>query len=98
MKLGYTIVYVPDVTASLVFFESAFGLKRGFLHEAGDYGELNTGATTLAFASHALGDSNFAAGVVRASESDKPLGMESPWSPTMSRRHIRQPSRPAPSN
>lgn len=76
MKLGYTIVYVPDVTASLVFFESAFGLKRGFLHEAGDYGELNTGATTLAFASHALGDSNFAAGVVRASESDKPLGME----------------------
>lgn len=76
MKFGYTIVYVPDVKASLVFFEKAFGLNRRFLHEAGDYGELETGATTLAFASHGLGDSNFASGVVRASESDRPLGME----------------------
>jgi len=76
MKFGYTIVYVPDVKASLVFFEKAFGLTRRFLHEAGDYGELETGATTLAFASHGLGDSNFASGVVRASESDRPLGME----------------------
>ena len=28
MKLGYTITYVPDVAASLAFFEQAFGLKR----------------------------------------------------------------------
>lgn len=28
MKLGYTIVYVPDVQASVEFFERAFGLKR----------------------------------------------------------------------
>ena len=76
MKLGYTIVYVPDVAASLAFFETAFGLTRRLLHEAGDYGELDTGATTLAFASHELGDSNFAAGVVRASDSAQPLGME----------------------
>jgi selenide,water dikinase len=55
MQLGYTIVYVPDVAASLAFFEQAFGLQRRFLHEAGDYGELDTGATTLAFAAHALG-------------------------------------------
>jgi lactoylglutathione lyase len=51
MKFGYTIIYVPDVTASLVFFEKAFGFTRRFLHESGDYGELETGATTLAFAS-----------------------------------------------
>jgi lactoylglutathione lyase len=76
MKLGYAIVYVPDVAASLLFFETAFGLKRGFLHEGGDYGELDTGATTLAFASHGLGESNFAGGMVRASESPQPLGME----------------------
>jgi len=50
MKLGYTILYVPDVAASLAFFERAFGLKRRFLHETGTYGELDTGATTLAFA------------------------------------------------
>ena len=42
MKLGYTIVYVPDVAASLVFFTAAFGLPRKFLHESGPYGELDT--------------------------------------------------------
>jgi catechol 2,3-dioxygenase-like lactoylglutathione lyase family enzyme len=40
MKLGYTILYVPDVAASLAFFEKAFGLKTRFLHESGTYGEL----------------------------------------------------------
>lgn len=76
MKLGYTIIYVPDVKASLSFFERAFGLKVKFLHESGTYGELDTGETTLAFASHELGDSHFPGGVVRASESKAPLGME----------------------
>ena len=76
MKLGYTIVYVADVEKSLAFFESAFGLKRRFLHESGAYGELATGETTLSFAAHELGDMNFAGGHVRADQSDKPLGME----------------------
>ncbi|MGD9636767.1 MAG: VOC family protein [Lautropia sp.] len=76
MKLGYTIIYVPDVAASLSFFESAFGLKRRFLHESGTYGELDTGETTLAFAAHELGDVNFPGGHVRADESRQPLGVE----------------------
>ena len=76
MKLGYTIIYVPRVADSLQFFEQAFGLERKFLHESGDYGELKTGETTLAFATHALGAMNFPAGYVHASESLQPLGME----------------------
>jgi lactoylglutathione lyase len=76
MKLGYTIVYVPDVAASLEFFERAFGLTRKFLHESGTYGELDTGETTLSFAAHSLGDSNFPGGHVQAHSSAKPLGME----------------------
>ena len=76
MKLGYTIVYVPNVSASLDFFERAFGLKRRFLHESGTYGELDTGATTLSFAAHELGDANFPGGHVRAHSSSQPLGME----------------------
>jgi len=76
MKLGYTIVYVPDVAASLQFFERAFGLKRRFLHESGTYGELETGATTLSFAAHSLGDTNFPGGHVHADSSVQPLGME----------------------
>lgn len=76
MKLGYTITYVPDVTASLAFCEQAFGLKRRFLHESGAYGELDTGETTLAFAAHELGDMNFPGGHVRADTSAQPLGFE----------------------
>ena len=76
MKLGYTIVYVPSVASSLQFFGQAFGIEQKFLHESGDYGELITGETTLAFASHALGAMNFPQGHVHASDSKQPLGME----------------------
>ena len=76
MKLGYTIVYVPDVARSLDFFERAFGLQRRFLHESGTYGELDTGETTLSFAAHEMGEMNFPGGHVRADESTQPLGME----------------------
>lgn len=54
MQLGYTILYVPDVPATLKFYEAAFGLTTRFLHEGGDYGELETGTTTLAFSAHSL--------------------------------------------
>lgn len=76
MKLGYTIVYVPDVAQSLAFFEQAFGLRRRFLHESGTYGELDTGETTLSFAAHALGEMNFPGGHVHAHSSPQPLGFE----------------------
>lgn len=76
MKLGYTIIYVPNVSDSLSFIERAFGLQRRFLHESGDYGELETGETTLSFASLELGNMNFPAGFIAASESSKPLGVE----------------------
>jgi predicted enzyme related to lactoylglutathione lyase len=56
LKLGYTIIYVSDVLATVEFFEKAFGLKRRILHESG-YGELETGSTALAFATHGLGES-----------------------------------------
>lgn len=54
MKLGYTILYVADVAKSLAFYGAAFGLKTRFLHESGDFGELATGETTLAFCSRRL--------------------------------------------
>ena len=54
MRFKYTILYVEDVTRSIEFYERAFGLERKMIVEAGDYGELATGATTLAFSSHGL--------------------------------------------
>lgn len=50
----YTILYVADVAATLAFHERAFDFQRLFLHEGGDYGELDTGRTKLAFASREL--------------------------------------------
>lgn len=58
MKLGYTIVYVPDVRAAVTFYERAFGLARRFVHESGLYAELATGETTLAFAGEAMAEAN----------------------------------------
>lgn len=75
MKFGYTIIYVKDVNASLTFFEKAFGLKTRFIHES-SYGELDTGETTLAFATHELGSNNLPAGYVAADSSPQPLGIE----------------------
>lgn len=56
MIFRYTIIYVTDVEETLRFFETAFGFQRGLLHESGDYGELSTGTTKLAFSSIALMD------------------------------------------
>jgi lactoylglutathione lyase len=51
MRLGYTILYVNDVRATIDFYERAFGVKRRMVKDA-DYGELDTGATVLAFAAN----------------------------------------------
>ncbi|VAV91920.1 Lactoylglutathione lyase and related lyases [hydrothermal vent metagenome] len=51
MKFKYTILYVKNVEETLAFFCNAFGLKQKMLHESGDYGELETGSTTLSFSS-----------------------------------------------
>jgi len=74
MKFGYTIIYTNDVEASVGFFEKAFGLQRRFVHESG-YGELETGSTALAFASHELGEGNLPDGYIKVDEA-KPVGVE----------------------
>src|SRR2546429_1974189 len=58
MRFGYTILYVGDVGASVDFYERAFGLERRLVHDSGEYAELETGATALAFASRELAAQN----------------------------------------
>ena len=67
MRFGYTILYVRDVAASVALYERAFGQRRRFVHESGDYAELDTGATTLSLASHELAEANLP-GVFRRPE------------------------------
>ena len=76
VRFGYTISYVPSVEDALSFFEGAFDMKRRFITEEKDYGELDTGETVLAFATHDLGQATLSGEYVRASDSELPLGME----------------------
>lgn len=76
MKLGYTILYVKDVPRSVAFYEDAFGLTRRFVHEAGMYAEMDTGATTLSFAANGLAKSNLPCGFQENDPSRPPAGFE----------------------
>lgn len=76
IKFGYAIAYVSNVEDTLVFFEKSFGMRRRFLTDEKDYGELDTGSTVLAFASHELGNHNLPNGYISASDLSQPLGIE----------------------
>jgi lactoylglutathione lyase len=76
VKFGYTIHYVSCVTDTLGFFEKAFKMKRRFVTEEQDYGELETGETVLAFATHVLGKTNLSGGYISTTDSGLPLGVE----------------------
>lgn len=75
-QFKYTILYVKDVTATVEFYEKAFGLERGFVTPEADYGEVNTGNTTLSFANMELGNSNIKSGFIESDVDHKPFGIE----------------------
>lgn len=58
MKLGYTIIYVPDVAQTIAFYQAALGLECRFATKEGDYAEMETGAATLSFAREDLAGSH----------------------------------------
>jgi uncharacterized glyoxalase superfamily protein PhnB len=78
VSLGYVIFYVKDVSASLAFYEEAFGLTRRFFNDENgkSYGELETGAARLAFYSFELANEHLKQGIVVASPDKAPLGFE----------------------
>lgn len=76
MKFGYTIVYVSSVGEALRFYKEAFGFDIRFLHESGEYGELESGETTLAFASHTMGKLNLFGDYQPTDRNEPPLGIE----------------------
>ena len=76
IQYTYTIHYVEDVTKTLVFYNEAFGFKTKFATPEGDYGELISGSTTLAFANLELGSANFKEGFSASRLDKKPFGIE----------------------
>jgi lactoylglutathione lyase len=54
IHLGYVILYVADVQATVRFYEKAFGLSCRFIHESNTYAEMETGQTALAFVDESM--------------------------------------------
>ena len=75
-QFAYTIFYVKDVVNTIKFYEESFGFHRKFIAETGEYGELNTGATTLSFATVELGNANLSKGFQESDPGNKPFAME----------------------
>jgi lactoylglutathione lyase len=78
ISLGYVILFVKDVPASLTFYEKAFGLSRRFFNNDNGkaYGELETGMARLAFASLELAREQLQQDIILASADKPPLGVE----------------------
>lgn len=76
ITLGYVIFYVGDVGRQLDFYEQAFDMQRRFLSPEGDYGEVATGQTALAFVDEELASSNLdaAGGYERLDPAGRPVG------------------------
>src|ERR1051326_8398813 len=78
VSLGYVVLYVKDVSATLTFYEQAFGLARRFYnHDNGrEYGELDTGAARLAFYNFELAKTQWKDGFTAVAPDKTPLGFE----------------------
>lgn len=76
VKFGYTILYVSDVTKSVEFYEKSFGFTRKFITPENDYGEIETGQTTISFASIKLANSNLKNGFIENRLDQKPFATE----------------------
>jgi catechol 2,3-dioxygenase-like lactoylglutathione lyase family enzyme len=48
-KLGYVIMYVPDVEKTVAWYTKAFGLSVRRIDNSHSWAEMETGSTTLAF-------------------------------------------------
>lgn len=76
MRFAYTILYVDNVLQTIAFYEKAFGFSRKFITPENDYGELNSGETTIAFAVNELASANLKNGFEPVSTAKKPFGVE----------------------
>lgn len=76
IQYAYTILYVKDVPKTIEFYNKAFGFEEKFTTPEKDYGEIISGATTIAFANLELAKSNFKEAFSVSSLGQKAFGIE----------------------
>jgi len=67
---------VPNVQEALDFYIKAFGFEQQMITPEGDYGELKTGDTKLAFINYELANSNLKDGFIPSKKEQKSFGIE----------------------
>lgn len=76
IKFKYTIIYVSSVEETLAFYGKAFGFETKMMLDSKEWGELETGDTTLAFATHEMGRINLDDRYQKADINAPPFGIE----------------------
>jgi lactoylglutathione lyase len=72
---SYTILYVDNVEETIDFYIEAFGFTQKLITPEKDYAELETGGTTLAFASYSVAEYN-GISITKSDESTPPPAFE----------------------
>jgi lactoylglutathione lyase len=75
-RLGYTIVYVPDIRAAAAFYERAFGFSILEVDASPGWAMLDAGGHTLGFSSHELMNRFLPAGFTPIEPAGPPPGFE----------------------
>ena len=75
-RLTYTIVYVPDVSAAVRFYERAFGFRVLEVDASPGWGMLDAGGHTLGFSSYGLMNRFYPQGFRAVVPDEPPPGFE----------------------
>src|SRR5688500_1796872 len=90
LKFAWTIIYVKDVEATISFYEKAFGFKKKFIAPGNEFGEVNTGETSIGFSTIALLNEHLPGGFNASDPSQKPLGFELAFTTDEVEKHYNQ--------
>jgi predicted enzyme related to lactoylglutathione lyase len=76
LRFRSTVLYVKSVEKTIAFWEKAFGLKKRFIHKSGQYGEVETQGTLLAFGSFLYAKTNLKRSFRKNTPEQEPAGVE----------------------
>jgi lactoylglutathione lyase len=75
MKFSHPTLFVKDVPKAVALYEKAFGLTQRFIHESGQFAEMESGEAALHFAASAAVKYGLPEGFQENSLSNLPAGI-----------------------
>jgi lactoylglutathione lyase len=90
LKFAWTIIYVKDVIATIEFYEKAFGFKKKFVAPGDEFGEINSGETSIGFSTIKLLNEHLPGGFIASDIAAKPFGVELAFTTTDVEKHYNE--------